>query len=121
MLQRQPGGERLARASELALAAAHPEGALFRGPRGGRPFSRNNVRCRFRRLREKLPHLKGVVAYCYRHTFATEALVNGVGVAQVAELLGHTSTEMVSTHYGHLTEKVAHLREAARKAVGGAA
>ena len=74
-----------------------------------------------RRLREKLPHLKGVVAYCYRHTFATEALVNGVGVAQVAELLGHTSTEMVSTHYGHLTEKVAHLREAARKAVGGAA
>jgi integrase len=28
--------------------------------------------------------------------------VNGVGVAQVAELLGHTSTEMVSQIYGHL-------------------
>src|SRR5437868_6507382 len=30
----------------------------------------------------------------------------GVGIAQVAELLGHTDTRMVSKHYGHLSQKV---------------
>lgn len=99
------------------LVAVNPEGAIFRSPRGNRPFSRNNIRCRFRRLREKLPQLAGVVAYSYRHTFATEALANGVGIAQVAELMGHTSTEMVSSVYGHLAERLSHMRDAARKAV----
>lgn len=102
-----------------ALVAKYPEGPLFRGPRGKRAFSRNNVRCRFKRLRDKLPHLAHFVAYNVRHTYATQALVNGVGVAHVAELLGHTSTEMVSKVYGHLAGQVAHMREAARKAAEG--
>jgi hypothetical protein len=45
--------------------------------------------------------------------------VNGVGVAQVAELMGHSDTSMVSSVYGHLADQVGHLREMARKAVGG--
>jgi integrase len=94
----------------------YPSGPLFRGPRGGGRFTQNGIRCRFRRLRKKLPHLKGVIAYAYRHTFATDALVNGVGIAQTAELLGHTSTDMVMRHYSHLSEKVEHMREAATKA-----
>ncbi len=98
------------------LIVKHPKGALFRGPRGCRSFSRNNIRCRFKRLRERLPHLKHFVCYNLRHTYATQALVNGVGVAQVAELLGHTSTEMVSKVYGHLADQVTHMREAALKA-----
>ncbi len=98
------------------LMAEHPDGPLFRGPRGGKPFTRNGIRCRFKRLREKLPHLKGLIAYAYRHSFATDALVNGVGIAQVAELLGHTSTEMVMRHYSHIAGKVGHMREAAMKA-----
>jgi integrase len=99
------------------LVAKNPEGPLFRTPRN-RAFTRNNIRCRFRRLREKLPQLVGVVAYSYRHTYATEALANGVGIAQVAELMGHTSTEMVSSVYGHLAERLSHMRDAAKKAVG---
>ncbi|MBA4064779.1 MAG: site-specific integrase, partial [Isosphaera sp.] len=99
-----------------ALVAKFPEGPLFRGPRGQRPFTRNNIRCRFKRLREKLPHLKHFVAYTARHTFATRALQNNVGIAQVAELLGHTSTEMVSKVYGHLADQIGHLRAAAAKA-----
>lgn len=79
-------------------------------------FSRNNVRCRFKRLREKLSHLKHFVCYNLRHTHATQALLKGVGVAQVAELLGHTSTEMVSKVYGHLSNQVSHVREAAIQA-----
>jgi integrase len=42
--------------------------------------------------------------------------VSGVGIAQVAELLGHTSTEMVMRHYSHIAGKVGHMREAAMKA-----
>src|SRR5207237_729017 len=61
----------------------------------------------------RLPHLKGVVSYTYRHSFVTDALENGVGVAQVAELLGHTSTDMVMHHDQHLREKRDHLRRAA--------
>lgn len=102
------------------LAAKYPEGPLFRGPRGAKPFTKNGVRCRFRRLREKLPHLKHFVAYTARHTYATQALVNGVGAAQVAELLGHSGVEMVAKVYGHLADQLAHMKEAARKATGGA-
>jgi integrase len=49
------------------LAAMYPDGPLFRGPRGRRPFTRNGIRCRFKRLRAKLPHLGHFVAYTYRH------------------------------------------------------
>ena len=101
------------------LIAKFPDGPLFRGPRGNTAFTRQNIRCRFRRLRKKLPHLKHFVCYNLRHTYATQALLNGVGVAQVAELLGHTSTEMVSKTYGHLAEQVAHMRDAATRAIGG--
>ncbi len=96
------------------LMAEHPDGPLFRGPRGGKPFTRNGIRCRFKRLRKKLPHLKGLIAYAYRHSFATDALVNGVGIAQVAELLGHTSTEMVMRHYSHIAGNIRHMRDAAK-------
>lgn len=101
------------------LAAEHPEGPLFRGPRSGRPFGMHGICSRFRRLREKLPHLRDAIAYAYRHSFATAALTRGVGVAQVAELLGHRDTAMVGRHYGHLADQVDHLRAAAAKAAGG--
>lgn len=97
------------------LMQKHPDGPLFRSSRG-RAFSRNAIRCRFKRLRDKSPNLKGVVAYSYRHAFATDALVQGVGIAQVAELMGHTSTEMVSRVYSHISMNVGHLREAAVRA-----
>lgn len=98
------------------LAKDFPTGPLFRNYLG-KPFSKNAIRCRFRRLRQKLPGLTGVVAYSYRHAYATDALIQGVGIAQVAELMGHTSTEMVSRVYGHIANNVSHLREAAAKAV----
>lgn len=95
----------------------HPSGVLFPNRRG-KAFDRNAVRCRFRRLQEKLPHLGRVQAYLYRHQYATAALEAGVGVAQVAELLGHKGTDMVMRHYGHLNQKVQHMREMAARATG---
>jgi integrase len=100
------------------LVAMYPEGPLFRGPRSKRGNTRNGIRCRFRRLREKLPHLAGVISYTARHSFATNALVNGVGLAHVAELLGHVDTQMVSQHYAHLAGNVKTMQEAAKKATG---
>ncbi len=100
------------------LMERYPEGPLFRGPRSKRGFTRNGVRCRFRNLRQKLPHLAGVISYTMRHSFATQALVNGVGIAHVAELMGHVDTSMVSQHYAHLAGNIQHMREAVLKAAG---
>jgi integrase len=100
------------------LVEKYPEGPLFRGPRNKKGFTRNGVRCRFKRLREKMPHLKGVISYTARHSFATQALVNGVGLVHVAELMGHVDASMVSQHYAHLAGNLKTMREAANKATG---
>lgn len=97
------------------LCERFPEGPIFRN-RIRQPWSRNAIRIRFKRLRERLPQLKDVVAYCYRHTFATDGLERGVPIATMAELLGHQSTAMLATHYSHLTEKRDHLRQAVTRA-----
>ncbi len=97
------------------LMEKYPDGPLFRGPRSKRGYTRNGVRCRFKNLRKKLPHLKGVISYTYRATYATTALERGVGIAQVAELLGHVDTKMVSQHYSMLSQQVQHMRDQARK------
>ncbi len=95
------------------LMERHSEGPLFRN-RYGKPWSRNAVRIRFRRLRERFPELQNVVAYCYRHAFATDGLVRGIPIATVAELLGHASTALVEQVYGHLAQERKYLREAAQ-------
>jgi site-specific recombinase XerD len=51
-----------------------------------------------------------------RGSFATRALVRSVGIAQVAELLGHVDTSMVSEHYAHLAGNVQRMRDMAAKA-----
>lgn len=106
------------------LVAEHPTGPLFttmkrvrvNGVLQERGFSKNGIRCRFRELRKKLPHLQQLIAYAYRHSFATDALEKGVGVAQVAELLGHQSLDMLTKHYCHLNQRIEHLRQAANSA-----
>lgn len=102
------------------LMARHPQGPLFRGPRGGRAFTKRGVCSRFWRLRKKLPHLKDAIAYAYRASFTTEALQNGVGVAQVAELLGHQDTTMVMKHYSRIRDNVAYMRQVAARAASSA-
>jgi integrase len=97
------------------LGQVPPGTPLFRNKKG-KPWDRNAIRCRFRRIRAKLGLGGDLVAYLYRHSFVTDALENGVGLAQVAELVGHTTTEMIMRHYEHLRERREHLRTAAIKA-----
>lgn len=95
--------------------------------------SSDGIRCRFKRLREKvaklkaaekdaqkrkqIPDLTGLTAYVMRHTFTTEALsLAGLPVAVVSALLGHKSTKMVDEAYNHTDQATSLLKEAARKA-----
>jgi integrase len=97
----------------LVRAAHFPAGPIFRDTRG-RPLTPDKLRlwmlktCR----RLGLPHLS---PYGFRHGFATDALVAGVPDAQVAALLGHSSTTMLHRHYSHLTARAAALRSALEK------
>lgn len=104
-------------AAELTreLVAHNPTGPLFLNSRG-KPWTRNAVRIRFMRLRERFPELKGVVAYTYRSSFATDALESGVQDATVATLLGHTNTATLHKFYARLSHRVDHLKDAAAKA-----
>lgn len=95
------------------LAGNRKAGPLFRGRRG--KLTTNAIKCRITRLREELG-VSDVVAYSYRHTYITDALERGVDVATVAELVG-TSVAMIQRHYGHLSKRADHLKNAAANAV----
>jgi integrase len=87
-----------------------PGTPLFRN-RKGKPWNRNAIRCRFKRVREKLGLGHDVVAYLYRHAFCTDMLESGAGLAQTCEILGHKGTGIVMRHYSKLRDRREHLRQ----------
>jgi integrase len=87
-----------------------PSGPLLRN-RCGRRWTGWAIVKAMQATRERAG-LPGRVAYGLRHTFATDALANGVPDAQVAELLGHSGTAMLHKHYAHLTARAQVLRDA---------
>ena len=98
-----------------ALAEAHPEGPLFRNCKG-EPLTPDRLRNWLFKARCRLG-LGRVIAYGFRHGFATDGLASGVADAQVAALLGH-STATLHRHYSHLTARARALREALSKVRG---
>jgi integrase len=100
------------------LVALRPAGPLLRNA-DGNPWTLQAINCRFRRKRARKvdPMDADVTAYVYRSSWTTDALENEVPIATVAELLGHTSTAMVSKHYSKLAAKKDYLRRAAQQAV----
>jgi site-specific recombinase XerD len=73
-----------------------------------------NLSLRMQRARAKAGIPDDAKLYGLRHAFGTRAILNGVDIKTLAELLGHTSTRM-SEHYVHIAGKVPHLLEAMRK------
>lgn len=96
--------------------AARKSGPLFLNSLGN-AWTSNAIRCRMKGLREKLKLPAGTVAYSYRHTFTTNAILNGTNIASVAELLGHSDLKMLARHYAHLDKSADHLKAAAANAV----
>jgi integrase len=109
------GKARVLYLSDEALAvlrqqhAEHPQGYLFRRPTGGK-WTTHSITGKFARVCRKAG--VKVTSYCLRHTFATDALANGVPDAVVAELLGHANTQTLHRHYAHLVARSQTLRQA---------
>lgn len=81
-------------------ALKYPVGPIFRQQDGG-PWDKNAIRCKFRRLKDKLG-LPELCSYTLRHSFATRMLQAGVDSHVVAKLMGHTSTRMLEQRYSHI-------------------
>jgi integrase len=114
------------RASEVLARRAADLDAGDRGPLprnyDGRPWTRNAWRCRFRRMRERLGAdviPVGAGAYSARINFATDAVIAGVDVATVAELLGHAGLKMLAEHYARVADRTEHIKGALGKVRGG--
>ena len=83
------------------LSLKYPTGPLFRN-RDGRPWTNSSVYLMLKRLRTKLNLTAGkMIAYSYRHTFATNWLLDGGSIKVLADLMGNSVT-MIERHYGHL-------------------
>lgn len=104
----------------LRFARRHAKGKHVFLNHHGKPWTVNACRLQFKRLKVKLGLRDGLCAYAVRHGFATAAILGGVDVATVAELLGHSSTDVTVGVYIHLAEQVAHMQEAAAKATASA-
>lgn len=70
----------------------------------------------FRRLRVKVGLPADLKLHGCRHTFATRAIINGVGVVELGQLLGHVQVA-TTQRYVHLAAKTDHLNESMRRAV----
>jgi site-specific recombinase XerD len=84
----------------------------------GRPWKCSALCCRMRRLRKKLgfkPDDSGeqIVTYTLRHSGATEATIEGIQQRALADVMGHTTTDMTQ-RYQHL--KTQHLHRALSEA-----
>jgi integrase/recombinase XerD len=97
------------------LLKEHDAGPLFCNTRGT-AWTKNAIVSRFARLRDKLGLPKGTIAYALRHTYVTEALVNGVPIAMVAELVGHKNDRLIRSTYGHLRQKAQFMQKLAESA-----
>ena len=79
------------------------------------PWNRSNLSLRIRRAREVAGIPEDAKLYGLRHGFGTRAVVNGVDLKTLAELMGHTTTRMTE-HYVHLAGQQPHLADAMRRA-----
>jgi integrase len=86
------------------------EAHVFLGERGN-PWNRSSLSLRIQRCRERQGIPEDAKLYGVRHFFGTTAIVNGVDIKTLAQLMGHASTRMTE-HYLHLSGEAEHLARA---------
>jgi integrase len=96
------------------LSVKHPDGPMFRN-RDGNPWKANAIVCRCQRLSRKLGF--DFCMYAVRHSWITNALLNGVEPMTVATLAGHANINMIWSTYQKLSMQQDHMRKAAEQAV----
>lgn len=84
----------------------------------GKAMTRGAAECYMRRVRIKAGLPTTLKLHGGRHMFATVAIMNGVDVATLAQLLGHADLNTTQI-YLHLSNKVDHLLSAMTSAIGG--
>jgi integrase len=99
------------------LAIRYPEGPILRNE-DSNAWTTRAIGKRFERLSRKLKFEPAVSAYVLRHTFATEALENGVDPVTVATIMGHKDLTQLMKTYQHLKKKGEYLRKAVEQAIG---
>lgn len=100
--------------SEAALNGRASENVFLNARR--QPWTVNAIRLRMERLKQKLGLPNDLCCYHARHAFGTAAVLNGVDVVTVAQLMGHSSLEMVQKVYVHLSDEHQYLNQAAERA-----
>lgn len=89
-------------------------GPIFRNSLG-RPWTANSVRCRFRTLKRKMA-MPELCANTLRHSWATNALKNGMDSTTASILMGHRDPSTLIRNYQHLTHDSDYLAKAAQLA-----
>lgn len=104
-----------------ALYRQRPAGVphVFLNTEGG-PWTRDALAKHLRNTARRIGLDDGIAdrisAYCFRHTFATEADAAGMPQARTALLLGHQGTEMLNRVYSKVASKPDVMRDAAETA-----
>lgn len=89
-----------------------PDGPIMRNTQG-RPWTKNSINCRFRRLKQKLG--KPVFAYAIRHSYATQGLIDGIDSVTLSQLMGHADVSTLAKNYAHLSKNQQFLKEQAER------
>src|SRR5262249_19292014 len=91
------------------LLNRYGSGHVFRN-RKDQPWTRNGIRCRFRRFRK----VGRFCAYDLRHSFATRALAH-VDPVTLSVLMGHSDASTLARTYQHLAKNPVTMLQAAQK------
>jgi integrase len=81
-------------------------------------WNRSNLSLQMKRARAKAGIPDDAKLYGLRHAFGVRAIVNGVDIKTLAELMGHSSTRMTEHYLTHLGDHAGHLAAAMRKVNG---
>lgn len=82
-----------------------------------RPWDRHALGRMVKRLRRRAGLSEDVVLYTIRHGYGTNAILRGLDVATLAQLMGHKGIRSTQ-HYLHLAGEHEHLAKSAQQAIG---
>jgi integrase len=96
-----------------ALAAGRSGHALMLRKDDGQPWGQGHQVRPIQEACERAKITPSINFHALRHTWASNAVMNGMPLMVVAKNLGHTDTRMVEKHYGHLAPS--YVADAVRK------